>query len=80
MYIGQTCRKDINVRFGKDGKQYVKCKVFWNAIKKYKWDGFEHILLIDHLTREEADICEIELIKKYKTTDRNYGYNLSPGG
>lgn len=80
MYIGQTCNKNIKKRFGKNGIQYRKCVYFWNAIQKYGWTGFEHVTLFEDLTKEMADIIEIELIKKYDTTNPNCGYNLSKGG
>ena len=66
IYIGQTCRKNVKARYGKNGIQYQKCPRFWNAIQKYGWDNFEHIVLIENLTQEIADIVEVELIEKYK--------------
>ena len=80
MYIGQTCRKNIEKRFGKDGKQYIKCPYFYNAIQKYSWDNFYYIILFENLNKEMANIVEVELIKKYDTTNHNKGYNLSLGG
>ena len=80
IYIGQTCRKNVKARFGKNGIQYKKCPLFWNAIQKYGWENFEHIVLIEGITQDVADIVEIELIEKYKSCDTNYGYNLAPGG
>lgn len=53
---------------------------FANAILKYSWDNFEHIIIATGLTKEEAEQMEIELIAKYKTTDRNFGYNIQNGG
>lgn len=80
LYIGQTCRRNVETRFGKNGIQYKKCLYFWNAIQKYGWDNFEHVVLMEGLSKKMADIIEIELIKKYRTTESSYGYNLSPGG
>lgn len=37
-------------------------------------------MLIDRLTLEMANIIEEELIKKYKSTNSKYGYNIRPGG
>lgn len=52
--------------------------MFYNAIKRYGWDNFEHKVLEDHLTREEAKKKEIYYIKKY---DSFYnGYNRTFGG
>ena len=67
-------------RYGKDGYQYHKCPYFWNAIQKYGWENFEHIVLIDNLSKEMADIMESELIKKYNTTNVEHGYNITLGG
>lgn len=80
MYVGQTCQKTLKNRFGTDGNQYKKCPIFWNAIKKYGFENFNHILLFDNLTKDMADIIEKEIIKKYNTTNRKFGYNLNAGG
>lgn len=77
MYIGQTCQS-LQQRSGHNGILYLECPVFGKAIQKYGWDNFEHIILIDNLSQEEANIIEKELIKKYDTIAN--GYNVSPGG
>ena len=77
VYIGITKQK-INSRWRK-GKGYKDCK-FRNAIDKYGWDNFEHIILYQNLTKYEACNKEIELIKKYNSTNKKYGYNISTGG
>lgn len=64
----------------KNGLNYQKCPYFYNAIQKYEWDNFEHIVLIDGLNKEIADIIEKELIQKYHTTKPECGYNLQSGG
>ena len=80
MYIGQTYTS-LQHRFGKNGIRYNQCTLFWNAIKKYGWDNFEHIILEDGIqSQSEANEKEKYYIKKYKTTDRKYGYNLQDGG
>ena len=67
-------------RYGKDGYQYHQCTHFWRAIQKYGWDNFEHIVLIENISKEMANIIESELIKKYDTTNSKYGYNITLGG
>ena len=56
-YIGQTCRKYVKTRWNL-GKGYWCSTKFYNAIKKYGWDNFEHIILYTNLTKEEASILE----------------------
>lgn len=75
-YIGQTY--NIKERWKCKGKNYFASIKFFNAIKKYGWDNFDHIIIKDKLYREEADELEKELIKKYDTI--NNGYNLKEGG
>lgn len=80
LYIGQTCYKYINTRW-RDGKGYIHSPHFYNAIQKYGWDNFKHIILFEDIPDYRiADIIEIELIKKYKSNDPKFGYNLSSGG
>lgn len=78
IYIGITCQKPNN-RWRK-GNGYKECPCFYNAIKKYGWDNFKHEILLDELTKEEAEQKEIELIKKYKSNNHKYGYNIANGG
>lgn len=80
IYIGQTCNS-LYVRSGHgSGIGYKHCAHFYNAIKKYGWDNFEHIILIDDISLEIANIIEEELISKYNSMDRNIGYNMMSGG
>lgn len=67
-------------RSGTTGNGYINCTHFHNAIQKYGWDNFEHIVLIDHLSLKMANIIEDELIKKYNTMNSLYGYNMVSGG
>ena len=50
-YIGITCQK-ANERW-RNGKGY-KTGRFKKSIDKYGWDNFEHIILFDNLTKDEA--------------------------
>ena len=76
IYIGQSC--NLNVRW--HPISYKDCSYFYNAIQKYGWDNFEHIILEDSLSIEEADQKEKYYIEKYNTLNRDYGYNLKSGG
>lgn len=78
VYIGQTCKKP-EYRWN-EGKGYVGCTYFYNAIQKYGWDNFEHEILYSNLTLEEANEIETKLIAEYNSTDPNKGYNLTTGG
>ena len=78
-YVGQTCQLPPERRW-KNGDGYRGCLHFYSAIKKYGWDNFEHEILHDNLTKEEADKLENELIKKYNTTNNECGYNIKEGG
>ena len=49
-------------------------------IEKYGWENVKHEILFENLTKEEAEQKEIELIKKYKSNNEKYGYNLDSGG
>lgn len=78
IYIGQTCNEpDIRWR---NGKGYAGCPYFYNAINKYGWDNFEHIILKEHLSFDEANELEEKLINKYHSNDNKYGYNIRGGG
>lgn len=80
-YIGQTGQSPEK-RWGKNGSEYLRKgnPYFKNAILKYGWDNFTHEILFTNLSAEEADNKEMELIKKYKTYLRDYGYNMTMGG
>lgn len=79
MYFGITGRNPED-RFGKDGSGYQSSPHFYSAIQKYGWDAFEHNILYEGCTKEQA--CELEkmLILKYRTQDRERGYNVLEGG
>lgn len=63
----------------KHGSQY-RNQPFYNAILKYGWDNFEHIVLYSNLSHKEAAELEMHLIEEFHTTETNYGYNVSIGG
>lgn len=75
VYIGQTA---LNVeRRWRNGKGY-KTGVFKKAIEKYGWNNFEHIIVRDKLSKEEANLLEVSLIRKYK--ELGICYNITDGG
>ena len=64
----------------KNGKGYKSNTHFTNAIEKYGWENITHSILFSGLTKQEAEKIEIELIKKYDSTNPQKGYNLRFGG
>lgn len=76
VYIGQT-RNNPTWRW-RNGYAYHGCLLFNQAIKKYGWDNFHHVILESNLTLNEANKIEVELIKYYKSI--NMSYNLTDGG
>lgn len=62
------------------GRGYKNQILFYRSIQKYNWDNFEHIILFENLSFDEACLKEQELIKEYKSNERKYGYNYSIGG
>ena len=78
-YYGQTKRK-VQDRWH-EGEGYKKNQpAFYNAILKYGWDGFEHIVIAQNLSIDEANKLETELITKYQTLSHEHGYNILYGG
>lgn len=78
VYIGITKQKP-EYRW-RNGKKYNNNEYMNNAIKKYGWQNIEHKILYNGLTKEQAEIKEKELIKKYKSNIREFGYNILEGG
>ena len=79
LYFGQTRQENVKDRWD-SGHGYKTCIAFNRAIEKYGWINFDHIVLFEGLTLEMVNIIEIELIKKYETTNPKYGYNITSGG
>lgn len=78
VYVGQT-KQNLKDRWGSDGRRY-KGQPFYNAIQKYGWDNFEHKVLLEHLTKEQANYYEQLFIKKYNSNNKDFEYNVTDGG
>ena len=78
VYIGIT--KQSPQKRWQNGYGYKKTTYIFNAIKKYGWDNFEHLILLDNLYKEEAEELEKEYIKLYRANKKGYGFNLNEGG
>lgn len=76
MYVGIT-GKGAKHRWGKG---YRHCTKFNHAIKKYGWDGFDHRVLVENITKEQAEQIEQNLIADLMLQDDRYGYNIAEGG
>lgn len=78
VYIGITSKNPIKRWSGGNG--YINNDYFMKAINKYGWNKFRHEILFTELSKEEAEQKEIELIAKYKSDEREFGYNIQHGG
>lgn len=76
-YIGVTSRQPED-RW-RNGFGYYS-QPFYNAIMKYGWDNIYHEVIAENLTEDEAFNFEKVLIKKIKSNNRKYGYNITSGG
>lgn len=77
-YVGQTC-KSPSARW-QNGTGYKTQKHFWAAICKYGWDNFEHEVIAENLTQDEANAFEKILIEKLEAMNPEKGYNKDSGG
>lgn len=74
-YIGCTKLK-LSDRW-RNGKGYKNNKEFLEAVNNFGWDNVKHEIVAENLEYESACILESELIKKYNTTNLEYGFNKS---
>jgi len=83
-YFGIT--NDVERRWRNCGYYYMHNgqRAFASAIKKYGWNGFEHLIILTGLTRDEACDAEKKYIRDFKTNicryGNHYGYNMTDGG
>lgn len=78
VYIGVTCQRPT--RRWNNGAGYANNNHFNSAIKKYGWQNFEHEVVAQGLSKEEASQTERELITLYQSNKPMYGYNHTSGG
>jgi len=74
-YIGISC--DVEKRW-RNGKGYETQPKIARAINKYGWENVTHNIIIDGISKEQAETLERYLIAELKTIDQ--GYNTSTGG
>jgi hypothetical protein len=78
VYIGQT-KQEPKVRWC-SGNGYKNNECFYSVIKKYGWCNIKHEILFTNLTKDDADRIEKDLIKQFKSNEKEYGYNIENGG
>lgn len=78
VYIGLT-KQTPQKRWG-NGSNYSNNKYFTNAIKKYGWKNFKHEILYENISVERAKELEQQLISHYRSSESEFGYNISLGG
>ena len=77
VYVGIS--SNIKNRWAASGYYYcLSDTAFSRALTKYGWDNFQHIILAEHLSKQEACDMEKELIVYYKA--KKISYNITDGG
>lgn len=91
IYVGKTISSYLS-RFNEHKYHAFTSKdvnYFYNALRKYGWDNFNKYIIyqtnLDSINNKniiDTLICEKEqeFIKKFKTSNSKYGYNLTIGG
>lgn len=77
-YIGVTVQEPKKRWL--NGEGYRNSRLIYNAINKYRWENIRHYILLTGLSKKEAEINEIEYIKKFKSNNYKHGYNIANGG
>lgn len=78
VYVGMT--GNIPEKRWSSGRGYRNNEHFYNAILKYGWENIRHEIVLEGLTKGEAEAEEIRLIGLYKSNDAAHGYNIENGG
>ena len=76
LYVGQT--KDYANRMKRHQKEDSGCIGISRAIQKYKWENIKEFVLIEGLSKEQADYWEKHYISIFDSFHN--GYNLTAGG
>lgn len=93
LYIGETVKPDFNERFN-EHRSRANAGIdnyFYRAVRKYSWESFDKIIIFQtevldnteenkKLLNDLINEKEIFYIKKYNTTNHEFGYNLTNGG
>lgn len=77
VYVGIS--SNVKNRWAGNGYYYQLSEtIFSRAIKKYGWNNFQHIIIKEGLSKDEACNMEKELIAYYKA--KHISYNITDGG
>lgn len=76
VYVGIT--NNVKRRWARKEESYKRSPHIYNALKKYGWDNFVHVVLHDKLTKEQACEEEKAWIALFKLSNRTY--NITDGG
>lgn len=81
VYIGQSNKENERWRQHKYfARQEEPIQYIHRAMKKYGIENFIYEIIAMCRTQEDADKTEIEIIKQYDSRNKEYGYNVAPGG
>ncbi len=75
-YVGIT-KRSAKQRW-KSGEGY-KRQAFYKTIQEFGWDSFDHIILLDDLTQEEAEYFETFYIDYYDSYENGYNADFADG-
>ena len=81
MYIGQSVSPAARWRRHKSDAKLGKNKLHLSrAMRKHGIQNFVFEVIAQAKTLEDIDQLEVDGIKQYKSSDKNYGYNIALGG
>lgn len=78
-YFGITTQNPPEKRW-QNGNGYYNNAHFMNAVKKYKWENFAHLILFRDIPIKIAKNIEEMLIDEHMSYNPRFGYNKTYGG
>lgn len=78
IYVGQTIQGKTKNRW-RNGEGYKK-QPFYQAIQKYGWDNFFHLIIEENIPDDLVDKRESFWIEFYHAANPEYGYNIRTSG
>ena len=58
-----------------NGEGYLGSFFYEKGILNFGWDNFEHLILVEDISKDLAAQIEARLIKEFETTNPEKGYN-----